>query len=233
MHKKLLLGCSFTDPVWQAEVPWSVQISNLIPCYISAKAGMGIKGICTEGLAWLKTIKQIDTVIIILPTLWRIDIEVDRETYLCDAMTELLEADNGKYIIKSRTTRKWILSGGLNYKKTTEQGKIFDFIYKHQGYLVLLKEHLKALQCLIDYCKMNNIEFYISAIKDPLAQLQGLDYIREEATNLLNDVGYDNWFRFNGKFIDEYLGHNQHPTTEEHKLLCENILNQIQGKNHG
>ncbi len=50
MNNTLLVGCSFTDPTWQSAIPWSVQYSSLDPCYISAKAGMGIKGICIEAL---------------------------------------------------------------------------------------------------------------------------------------------------------------------------------------
>ena len=227
MHNTFIIGCSFTDPEWQQEVPWSVQLSKTIPCYISAKAGMGIKGICTEGLAWLKTLNQINTVIVILPTLWRIDIEVDSETYLCNAMTNLIEANGGKYIIKSQTTRKWITSGGLNFDSTTEQAAIFQFILKHQGYLVSLKEHLRALQTLIEYCKINNINIRISAIQDPLTQLNGIEYIADSVMSLLDEVDYNNWFRFNGAFIDDFLGHKHHPTTSEHTLLCEHIIKQF------
>ena len=69
---------------------------------------------------------------------------------------------------------------------------------------------------LINYCKINNIEYYISSIEDPLYQLQDLTDIHNDINDLLKSVEYDNWFRFDGKFIDEFLGHRYHPTTEEH-----------------
>jgi hypothetical protein len=51
----LLAGCSFTDPLWQEAVPWSVFYGKKYPSYIVAKAGMGIKGICTETLYYLES----------------------------------------------------------------------------------------------------------------------------------------------------------------------------------
>jgi hypothetical protein len=233
MAELLLLGCSFTDPEWQDEIPWSVQLSKMIPCYISAKAGMGIKGICSDGLYWLKTTQTVKTVVIILPTLWRMDIEMDEENYLCNSMTNLLEVNNGTYKIKEYATRKWITSGGLNYLRDTEQSKIFDLMYKHQGFFVLLKDHIMSLQLLIDYCKINNINLHISTIQDPLGQFTGLEYIKESAIKLLHEVSYMNWFKFEGKFIDKFLGHSRHPTTDEHSVLCDYILKQIKENNYG
>ena len=218
----LLVGCSFTDPLWQKEIPWSIEYSQVYKSYIVAKVGMGIKGICTEALYYIKELPDISKVIIILPTLWRMDIEVDEETYLCNAMVDLLF---DKSIIKS-AHRKWITSGGLNYDKDTEQGKIFSALYKHQGFLVLLKEHVRALKMLIDYCKSNNIEYYISSIKDPLDQFDGLNYIRDELTQLLDEVEYKLWFRFENKFIDKFLKHSRHPSTQEHKIICKYILSE-------
>ena len=230
----LLVGCSYTDPSWQSQIPWSVEYSKTHPSYIVAKAGMGIKGICTEALYWLKELDNIDQVIIMLPTLWRLDIEMDVETYLCNAMVDLLFTDNGEYQISKSAKRKWIVSGGLHYSKTTEQAKIFDLMYKHQGFLVILKEHLRELLMLIDYCKQRNIVYHITAIEDPMNQLVGLDYIRDEIVQLLNEVEFDHWFRFDGKFVNDFLhngeyidGPRQHPTTEEHLILCKYILNNI------
>jgi hypothetical protein len=77
---------------------------------------------------------------------------------------------------------------------------------------------------LLDYCKLHSIEYVISAIQDPLDQLTGLDYIRNEICKLLDGVEYDSWLRFDGKFIDQYLGHTQHPSTKEHQDLCNYII---------
>lgn len=220
----LLVGCSFTDPSWQHEIPWSIEYSKTHPSYIVAKAGMGITGICTEALYYLKTLTGIQRLIIILPTLWRMDIEMDEETYLCNCMVDLLEA-NGDWSVKTSGKRKWIVSGGLNFSKKTESGKIFDLLYKHQGFLVMAKEHFRSLTMLIDYCKMHSIDYYISAIQDPLDQLDGVDYIRNDILKLLDEVEYSTWFRFNDKFIDQYLKHSNHPTTQEHQDLCRHIIN--------
>jgi hypothetical protein len=99
--KHLLIGCSFTDPMWQSAIPWSVEYAKTHPSYIVAKAAMGIKGICTEAMYYIKDI-EISKIIIILPTLWRIDIEVDEETYLCNSMVDLLYADQNWQIITLR-----------------------------------------------------------------------------------------------------------------------------------
>ena len=230
MNNTLLVGCSFTDPTWQSAIPWSVQYSSSGPCYISAKAGMGIKGICIEALYRLLELPGVKKIIAVLPNLWRMDIEMDTETYLYNAMVDLLKVDNTVWSIRSPASRKWIISGGLNYDRKTEQAKIFDLLYKHQGFLVLAKEHFRALQNLIDYCKINKIDLYISAIQDPMDQLNNLEYIKSDIKKLLDTVGYNNWFKFDGKFIDSFLGHRRHPTTEEHKILCEYI---IRGINHG
>lgn len=221
----LLSGCSFTDPTWQDDVPWSVEYSKTHPSYIVAKAGMGIKGICTETLYYLKTLSGISKLIIILPTMWRLDVEMDQETYLCNSMVDLLVADSHGWTRQQRAQRKWITSGGLHYSKSTEEGKIFKQLYKHQGFLVIAKEHFSALTLLINYCKMHNIKYFISAIQDPMDQLMGLDYIRKDFCQLLDEVEYSNWFKFNNKFIDQYLGHNSHPTTQEHIDLCKHIIN--------
>lgn len=219
-----IAGCSFTDPTWQKDIPWSIEYSRKNLSYIVAKAGMGIKGICTESLYYLKTLSGIKKLIIILPTLWRMDIEVDEETYLCNCMVDML-VSNGTWQIKTPAKRKWLTSAGLNYDNSEEQAKIFDFLYRHQGFLVLAKEHFRALTMLIEYCKIHNIDYHISVIKDPLDQLQGLDYIREEIIQLLEEVEYSNWFKFDGKFIDQYLKHDNHPTTQEHRDLCKHIIN--------
>lgn len=222
--KHLLVGCSFTDPQWQEAVPWSVQYAQTHPSYIVAKAGMGIKGITTEALRYLKQLDDVDKVIIVLPTMWRMDIEMDEEMYLCDSMVDLLVVDT-QWQVHTKAHRKWIISGGLNYKKNTEESKIFDLLYKHQGFLVLAKEHFRSLQNLIEYCILHNIDCYVSAIQDPVQQLTGLDYIREEFCALLAEVEYSKWIKFDGKFIDQFLGHQNHPTTAEHKILCDHILN--------
>lgn len=219
----LLSGCSFTDPQWQDAVPWAIEYSKTHPAYIVAKAGMGIKGICTETMYYLPHLPGVSKLIIVLPTLWRLDVEVDQETYLCNAMVDLFLADN---ISNSaiHATRKWLCSGGLHYDKNNEQAVLFDFLYKHQGFLVIATEHFRALRRLLDYCKTCNIQYYISAIQDPLDQLLGLDYIKDDIVKILNGVEYQRWFRFENQFIDNFLGHSNHPTTEEHRVLCQHIL---------
>jgi hypothetical protein len=226
VRKNLVAGCSFTDPTWQKDVPWSVFYGQQQPTYIVAKAGMGIKGICTETLYYLKTLPEVDQLILVLPTLWRMDIEVDEETYLSNAMVDLLTADQ-PVTVASPAKRKWITSGGLRYPKDKEYSPTLDFLYKHQGFLVIAKEHFRALTMLLEYCKINKIKYAISAIQDPLDQLEGLDYIRDKIVELLNEVEYNSWFRFDGKFIDKYLKHNQHPSTEEHKDLCRCIVENL------
>lgn len=221
--KHLLVGCSFTDPLWQKEIPWSVQYSATQPCYIVAKVGMGIKGICTEALYYLRNLKDVSKLIVILPTLWRLDVEMDVETYLCNSLVDLLFSD-GTPCVQQHAKRKWISSGGLNYDSSAEQARIFDLLYKHQGFLVIAKEHFRALQNLLIYCKIHNIDYEISAIQDPMSQLTGLDYIKSEIEELLDQVEYSNWFKFNGTFIDKFLNHQHHPNTIEHKKLCDYIL---------
>ncbi len=221
--KHLLAGCSFTDPTWQQETPWSVEYAKTHPAYIVAKAGMGINGICTETLYYLTTLPDITKLIIVLPTLWRLDIEVDKETFLCNAMVDLICADTD-WKIATKAIRKWIISGGLRYPKNTEQAVLFEFLYKHQGFLVIAKEHFRALKTLINYCKERKIQYYVSAIVDPMDQLVGLDYIKDEIQMLLTEVEYNNWIRFDHQFIDKFLNHTNHPTTEEHQILCQHII---------
>lgn len=130
---------------------------------------MGIKGICTEALYWLELVKDdVDTMIVMLPTLWRYDIEIDKETYLCNAIVDLLSCDLHGWKLSQSSERKWIISGGLHYDKSTEISPVFDFLYRHQGFLVMAKEHFRALKCLIDYCKCHNIRYIVSAIQDLL-----------------------------------------------------------------
>ena len=223
----LLSGCSFTDPVWQDDIPWSIHFSKHKNSYIVAKAGMGIKGICTETLYYLNELPNISALVIILPDLWRIDVEVDEETYLCNAMVDLIYANGAEQRIKTQATRKWLISGGIHYSRKTEHAKLFDFLYKHQGFLVMAKEHFRALKLLQDVCKCRNITCHVSAIQDPMDQLSGLDYIKHDIVALLDEVSYDKWFKFDGKFIDGFLQHKKHPTTAEHKLLCNHISKMI------
>ena len=224
LNSYLLAGCSFTDPTWQTVRPWSVEFSKKHPAYIVAKAGMGIKGIATETLYYLSQLPNVSTLIIVLPTLWRLDIEVDQKTYLCNSMVDLLYSDSDWHIVNS-AKRKWITSGGLRYERNTEQAQLFDLLYKHQGFLVIAKEHFTALKALLNYCKQCKIQYYISAIQDPMDQLTGLDYIKDDIVTLLDDVEYKNWFRFDNKFIDKFLGHTDHPSTAEHVTLCKHIIN--------
>jgi len=229
--KHLLVGCSFTDPLWQKVTPWSVAYSETQESYIIAKAAMGIKGIATEALSYTRdVVDEIDTAVIVLPTVHRLDQEMDQETYLCNAMVDLLHANQG--IVKKDVvaSRKWIVSGGVNFDNTTEQGKHYDFIYKHKGLLVNFKEQIMALLQLIDYFKLNNIKYHITAIQDPKEQFHGLEYIQDEAYKLLDMVEYDSWFKFDGKFIDKFLGHQDHPSDEEHKILNEYIQKIIIGE---
>jgi hypothetical protein len=234
MTRHLLAGCSFTDPEWQPLcVPWSVEYAKTYPSYIVAKAGMGIKGICIEALYTLQELDDISTVFVMLPTLWRMDIEADEEGLMCNAMVNRLIADQD-WKIDAPAHRKWIVSGGLNYaKKTPELVTIFDFLYKHQGFLVLAKEHFRALKVLQNACKERNIKFYVTAIQDPMQQLVGLNHIHDEFCALLDSVDYPNWFRFNGQFVNQFLGRDEHsikgwhPDTEEHRVLCKYIIDNL------
>lgn len=229
----LLVGCSFTDPTWQTAIPWSVEYAKIHPSYISAKAGMGIKGICTEAMYNLKEIDNISRVIIILPTLWRMDIELDEEAIWCNCMVDFLYAEQTVTVVK-KAKRKWFKSGGLHYPKNEQHSHILDWLYKNQGFLTIAKEHFRALTILIDYCKLHHIEYAISAIQDPMSQLTGLDYIKDEICKLLEEVEYNSWFKFDNKFIDQYLGHTRHPSTIEHQKLCTEILENFkQGNIHG
>ena len=222
--RDFLVGCSFTDPVWQSVTPWSVVYGRDKPSYIVAKAGMGIRGICTEAMYYMDTIQHnIDNMIIMLPNLWRMDIELDVESQLCSAMVDLVLSNSEGFHREQPATRKWVTSGGLHYKKNTEQAKIFDFLYQYQGFLVIAKEHFRALHSLLDHCRRNNIDYCVTAIQDPLDQLVGLDYIRSDIMALLQTVEYDRWLRFNGQFIDKFLQHNNHPNNKEHEVLCWHI----------
>lgn len=106
-------------------------------------------------------------------------------------MVDLLLVDGELQTIK-KAKRKWITSGGLHYDEKTQQASVFDFLYKHQGFLVIAKEHFRALKMLLNYCKERKIKYYISAIQDPMEQLVGLDYILQDIVQLLEDVEYHN-----------------------------------------
>lgn len=232
MSRDFLVGCSFTDPMWQDATPWSVLYGRKKPSYIVAKAGMGIRGICTEAMYFMDLIQsRIDTVIIMLPNLWRLDIELDVESRICNSMVDLLRCDDQGWYKEQSATRKWITSGGLRYKKNTEQAMIFDFLYQYQGFLIIAKEHFRALQRLLDHCKRSKINYYVTAIQDPLDQLAGLDYIRSDIMALLQTVDYDRWLRFDGQFIDKFLQHNSHPNDREHEILCWHIEQHIKTRN--
>jgi hypothetical protein len=226
--KHLLIGASFVDPVWEPETKfWSTEYARHMPSYIVAKAGMGIKGVCVETLYHLERLNNVSTVIAMLPNLWKIDLEVDVETYLCNAMVDLLEADELGYRVLEPAQRKWLISGSVKWPPDTEQAPIFDFLFKHQGFLVVAKEHFRELRRLQDYCDSRKIQLHITTTMDPLDELTGLDYIRDDIISLLNTVRYDSWFRFDGKFINQFLGHEVHPTTQEHQVLFEHIHHMI------
>jgi hypothetical protein len=226
MSSHLLIGSSFVDPLWQDVETWAVQYSKIHPSYIVAKAGMGIKGVCTEALYYLEELNNISKVIVMLPDLWKIDIEIDEETYISNSMTDLLWADYAGVVIKQKAHRKWITSGSMVWDKKTEAASIFNFVSKHQGFLVLVKEHFRELKRLIDTCRYKNISCYITTTTDPLSELSGLDYIRPQVEKILQDVSYDSWMRFDGKFVDDFLQlkHNNHPTAQEHAVLCKYIF---------
>ena len=220
MKKHLLVGCSFTDPIWQDVTPWSSYYNeNYNQSYIIAKAGMGWAGICTEAFIHAQKL-DFEHCVIMLPTLWRMDIEVNQEGTICNAMVDVLE-DN-KVTIPA--TRKWLCSGGLNYEKLKgTELKIIEMMYKYKGFLPLLREHVLKLKLLISYLKTRNIQYTITAIQDPMHQLTGLDYINDDVIELLDSVEYKDWLRFNGKFIDKFIGHINHPTTREHTLIGDYI----------
>jgi hypothetical protein len=223
MEKHLLVGCSFTDPSWQDAIPWSVHYSkNHQTSYIVAKAGMGWNGICTEAYMYAQNLK-FDHCVIMLPTLWRMDIELNHEGNTCHAMVDLLESDG----IIIPAVRKWIISGGLNFKQSislhSKELKLFDQLYKYQDFLPIMREHVLKLKLLLLSLRARNISYTITAIKDPIHQLEGLDYIKDDIVELLDSVEYKNWLRFDGKFIDEFVGHDKHPTTEEHTFIGDYI----------
>lgn len=230
--KDFLVGCSFTDPLWQRVTPWSVIYGRDRCSYIVAKAGMGIRGICTEAMYFLDTIQpRIDNMVIMLPTLWRMDIELDVESRICNSMVDLLVSDGKGWRQEQPAIRKWITSGGLHYDKKTEQSVVFDFLYQYQGFLVIAKEHFRALNRLLDHCKRHKINYCVTAIQDPLDQLTGLDYIKSDIMALLQTVDYDRWLRFNGNFIDKFLQHNNHPNDREHEVLCRHIQQYLKTRN--
>jgi len=217
MEKHLLVGCSFTDPRWQDAIPWSVHYSkNYQTSYIVAKAGMGWNGICTEAYMYAQNLK-FDHCVIMLPDMWRMDIELNHEGNTANAMVDLLESD--RIIIPA--VRKWIISGGLHWNQITtlhsKELKLFDQLYKYQDFLPIMREHVLLS------LRARNISYTITAIKDPMHQLEGLDYIKDDIVELFDSVEYKNWLRFDGKFVDEFVGHNNHPTTEEHKLIGDYI----------
>lgn len=223
MNKHLLVGCSFTDPLWQDEIPWSVYYGKKYQTsYIVAKAGMGWNGICTEAYMYAQNLK-FDHCVIMLPTIFRMDIELNHEGDTCNGMVDLLENDR----IITNATRKWITSRGLNWNQTkilqNQQKKMFDQLYKYMDFLPLIREQVLKLKLLILSLQAKNISYTITAIKDPMHQLEGLDYIKDDIIKLLNDVEYKDWLRFNNGFIDEFLGHGKHPTTQEHKLIGDYI----------
>jgi len=227
-----LAGCSFTDPRWQSHIPWSVQYSQIYDSYIVAQCGMGIRGISTEALSSLKQLTDVDKVILMLPTIWRMDIEIDHESpgELCNSMVDTLWASKGQWNKFIPAERKWMISGGLNFEKLSKRGLIFDLLYRYQGFLVMLKEQMRSLRMFLDYCNHRQIPYYITAIQDPNEQRQGLEYVSDQINELLHEVEYDKWIRFNGKFVDKFLGTDEHPTTDQHKLICEHIL-QLTSKN--
>lgn len=223
MTKHLLVGCSFTDPLWQDEIPWSVYYGKKYQTsYIVAKAGMGWNGICTEAYTYAQNL-TFDHCVIMLPTMFRMDMELNHEGQIANTMVDLLE--NNKII--TYATRKWITSGGLNWNQTKMLGnkekKLFDQFYKYMGFLPLVREQMLKLKLLILSLQAKNISYTITTIKDPMHQLEGLDYIKNDIIELLDSVEYSNWLRFDGKFIDEFLGHDKHPTTQEHKLIGDYI----------
>jgi len=230
MNKHLLVGCSFTDPMWQSVIPWSVQFAKSYPSYIIAKAGMGIKGIASSTIQYLNSSispYNITHCIIILPTLWRIDVPVDTESYLCSAMVDCLYVSNDGISIEIEGQLKWLISGGLHYNKKTEEAILFDFLYKHQGFLEILKEQVYYLKMLISILKKYKIKYYISAIQDPKTQLIGLEYLNDQINELLTSIEYETWFKFDNGFINDFLGHSNHPNNEEHKLINEYIIENI------
>ena len=224
MSKHLLVGGSFVDPIWQDVETWALKYAKNYPSYIVAKAGMGIKGICTEAIYQLEELDNISKVIVMLPNLWKIDIEIDEETYIANAMVDLLWADESGYKIQQKTLRKWVTSGGLNWPKKTEQAPIFDFLLKHQNFLVIAKEHFRALKQLLTLCQQRNILCYITTTTDPLSELVGLDYIRDRVEQILQSVGYSTWLRFDNQFVSDFLQHENHPNDYEHEILCKYIF---------
>jgi hypothetical protein len=221
MNKHLLVGCSFTDPLWQDDVPWSIHYSkNYQTSYVVAQAGMGWNGICTEAYMYAQNL-EFDHCVIMLPTMWRMDIEMNHESIMCNSIVNLLE--NDKIIIPG--TRKWLTSGGLHFNKAlkTKESKLFEQLYNYKSFLPILREHVLKLKLLLYSLRERKISYTITAIADPMHQLQGLDYIKDDIIELLDSVEYNNWLRFDGKFINEFLGHEQHPTTEEHKLIGDYI----------
>ena len=183
---------------------------------------MGWNGICTEAYTYAQNL-TFDHCVIMLPTMFRMDMELNHEGQIANTMVDLLE--NNKII--TYATRKWITSGGLNWNQTKMLGnkekKLFDQFYKYMGFLPLVREQVLKLKLLILSLQAKNISYTITTIKDPMHQLEGLDYIKDDIIELLDSVEYSNWLRFDGKFIDEFLGHDKHPTTQEHKLIGDYI----------
>lgn len=224
MSNHLLVGGSFVDPCWQDVETWALKYAKIYPSYIVAKAGMGIKGICTEAIYYLEDLDNISKVIVMLPNLWKIDIEIDEETYIATATVDLLWADDTGVQIKEKAHRKWVTSKGLTWDKKTEQAPVFEFALKHQGFLVLAKEHFRALKQLLDMCQQRNISCYVTTTHDPLSELLGLDYIRPQIEKILQSVDYATWIKFDDQFVSDFLQVVDHPDNHEHEILCKYIL---------
>lgn len=50
---------------------------------------------------------------------------------------------------------------------------------------------------------------------------------------VLDSVGYRDWFRFDGHFIDKFLGHPDHPDDREYQLLYTCIQKELRETNNG
>jgi len=231
MNNILLAGCSFTDPIWQEEkyIPWSVHFAKENPSYIIAKGGMGIHGISTLAYDFIQN-NQIDELILLLPTIWRYDYEVDLEYHTMNASVDVLFGNKDGYKVHEKSKRNWLLSYGLHFREDhtdKEITKFFDLMYKSSGWLVMFRNQMKSLKSLLDLCKSKNITYHISSIQDPMDQMF-FDDIKQELVDLLNSYGeYQDWFKFDGKFLNYYLGHDDHPSTEEHIQISNYISKNI------
>ena len=99
-------------------------------------------------------------------------------------------------------------------------------LYKYQGNEVIIQNSMQMLVFLVNYLHQQGISCKITSITDPMHCIEYFDN-NDIMLDLLDKVGYNDWVRFDGYFVDDFLGHSKHPTTQEHSIIKNYILNII------